>query len=253
MGGHKASRPRVAFFDFASCEGCQLTVVDSLQRYPDLLEAVEIVQFREAMSERGEDYQVAFVEGSCTRPSDEARLLAVRKQAKYVVALGACAHIGGVNAGCHGKDPDELRRRVYGPAGDSIETGEARPIGSVIDVDAVIPGCPIDRDEFIRGVRCLLQGRLPRLPDTPVCYECKLRENECLIRHGQVCLGPITRAGCGALCPTYGTGCEACRGLVPDANQASLRTIFAEHGLATEASEAALELFLRRELAVQEV
>lgn len=252
MAPRSGSRPRVAFFDFASCEGCQLTVVDSLQTYPELLEAVEIVQFREAMSEREDDYLVAFVEGSCTRPSDEARLAEVRRRAKVVVALGACAHIGGINAGRNGRSPESLRRSVYGPPGDWMETGEARPIGSVIDIDAVLPGCPINREEFIRCVRSLLQGRLPRLPESAVCFECKLWETECLIGRGQICLGSVSRAGCGALCPRFGTGCYACRGLAPEANLASLRAILRDRGLAPEASEAALNLFLRRELALQE-
>jgi len=91
-------KPKVAFFDFACCEGCQLTVIDALQTHLDLLDAVEIVQFREAMTEKGEDYQIAFIEGSCTRASDEARLKRIREQADIVVALGACAHLGGINA-----------------------------------------------------------------------------------------------------------------------------------------------------------
>jgi coenzyme F420-reducing hydrogenase gamma subunit len=252
VAGGNGSKPRAAFFDFASCEGCQLTVVDCLQTQLDLLSAVDIVQFREAMSERLDDYQIAFVEGGCTRPSDEERLKTIRAQAAIVIALGACAHIGGVNAVRYGRDPDEVRRTVYGNDGDIFETGEPRPIGAVIPVDGILPGCPIDRDEFIRAVRTLLQGRLPKLPEEPVCVECKLRENACLVLEGQVCLGSISRAGCGAICPTFGTGCEGCRGLVPEANLPALRQIFGERGIEPEAVEAALGLFLRRELALQE-
>jgi coenzyme F420-reducing hydrogenase gamma subunit len=246
------AKPRVAFFDFASCEGCQLTVVDCLQTHLDLLQAVEIVQFREAMSEKEDDYLIAFIEGSVTRPSDEPQLQAIRRQAALVIALGACAHIGGVNSVRHGWDFDDVRRTVYGDDGRAYETGEARPIGSVISVDGVIPGCPIDRDEFIRSVRGLLQGRLPRPPDFPVCVECKLRENACLVLQGEVCLGSVTRAGCGAICPTYQTACEGCRGLMPDANLAGLRTDLAARDLPTESVQAALRLFLGRELAEQE-
>ena len=246
------AKPRVAFFDFASCEGCQLTVVDCLQTHLDLLQAVDIVQFREAMSEREDDYLIAFVEGSVTRPSDEPRLQDIRKQAAIVVALGACAHLGGVNAVRHGWDLDAVRKTVYGDAGPTYETGEARPIGAVIPVDGVIPGCPIDREEFIRSVRGLLQGRLPHPPEYPVCVECKLRENDCLVLHGEVCLGSVTRAGCGAICPTFQTACEGCRGLTPDANLAGLRADLAARDLPTEPVEAALRLFLSRELAQQE-
>jgi len=246
------AKPRVAFFDFASCEGCQLTVVDCLQTHLDLLQSVDIVEFREAMSERSDDYLVAFVEGSVTRPSDEARLQAIRQRAAIVIALGACAHIGGVNTVRHGLPFDDLRQTVYGEEGKRYETGEARPIGAVIPVDGAVPGCPIDRQEFIRIVRGLLQGRLPRLPEYPVCVECKLRENACLVLNGEVCLGSVTRAGCGAICPTYQTACEGCRGLMPDANLPGLRADLAARGLADQAVEAALRLFLTRELATQE-
>jgi coenzyme F420-reducing hydrogenase gamma subunit len=111
-------KPKIAFFDFTSCEGCQLTVVDSLQTHPELLQVVEIVQFREAMTERGEDYQIAFIEGSCTRQSDEARLQKIRQQASVVIALGACAHLGGVNALKSLHPLDEVRQHVYGDKAD---------------------------------------------------------------------------------------------------------------------------------------
>ena len=142
-------KPKVAFFDFTSCEGCQLTVVDSLQTHVDLLDAVEIVQFREAMTEKGEDYAVAFVEGSISRQSDEARLKQIREQASVLVALGACAHLGGVNAMKNAMPLDDVRRYVYADKAEWYETYAARPISAVVKVDAFIPGCPIDREEFI--------------------------------------------------------------------------------------------------------
>ena len=132
-------KPKIAFFDFTSCEGCQLTVVDSLQTHPELLQAVEIVQFREAMTEKGEDYLVAFIEGSCTRESDEARLRKIREQAAIVVALGACAHLGGVNALKYLQPLDDVRRYVYGDQAEVYETYDVRPIEAVIPVDFAIP------------------------------------------------------------------------------------------------------------------
>jgi coenzyme F420-reducing hydrogenase gamma subunit len=227
-------RPRVAFFDFTSCEGCQLTVLDSLQEHPELLDVVEIVQFREAMTERGDDYLVAFVEGSCSRPADEARLKKIREQAAVVVALGTCAHLGGVNALKYLQPLDAARRYVYGERAGWYETGDVRPIDAVIKVDAIIPGCPIDRGEFIACVKALLLGRKPPIPDYPLCVECKLKENACLFTRGQVCLGPVTRAGCGAICPAYGQSCEACRGFISNPNDASMRSLLAEHGLTLE-------------------
>jgi len=227
-------KPKIAFFDFTSCEGCQLTVVDSLQTYPELLDVVEIVQFREAISERGEDYQIAFIEGSCTRPGDEERLQKIRQQAGLVIALGTCAHLGGVNTmkSLHGLD--EVRRYVYGDHADWYDTYDARPIEAVIPVDLAIPGCPIDRDEFIGCVKALLLGKKPPIPDFPVCVECKLKENACLYTLGKVCLGPVTKAGCKAICPTYGQPCEACRGPISNPNDASMQQVLEKHGMTLE-------------------
>jgi len=246
-------RPKVAFFDFTSCEGCQLTVIDSLQTHPELLEVVEIVQFREAMSEKGQDYAIAFVEGSCTRPSDEERLFAIREQADLVVALGACAHLGGVNAIRNRQELSDVRTYVYQDKAEWYETYPARPISAVVDVDFAIPGCPIDRDEFIRVVRQLLQGRTPQLPEYPVCVECKLKENVCLFLRGKTCLGPITRAGCDAICPSYGSACEGCRGLIPQPNIPSLKEVLKEHGLSMEETKALMTLFLTYQMMDSEV
>jgi sulfhydrogenase subunit delta len=248
------TKPKVAFFDFTSCEGCQLTVVDSLQTHLDLLDAVEIVQFREAMSERGEDYLVAFIEGSITRESDEERLKAIRAQAAIVVALGACAHLGGVNALRNRFPLDDVRRYVYGeqiPIRAELMPAavEARPLDAVIKVDAFIPGCPIDREEFVRVVKQVLQGRTPKIPDYPLCVECKLKENVCLYQRGRTCLGPVARAGCDAICPTYGAGCEACRGLIPNPNLNSMQTVLAEAGLTVDQILAQTTMFNSYQLA----
>jgi sulfhydrogenase subunit delta len=243
-----AKRPKVAFFDFAGCEGCQLTVIDVLQSHPELLEVIEIVQFREAMSERGEDFEIAFVEGSYTRPSDQQRLDQIREQAALVIALGACAHIGGVNALRNAKPLQQVRQYVYKHKADHYEAENALPISAAIPVDGFIPGCPIDRYEFVRAVKSLLQGNLPDIPDYPLCVECKLRENECLFYRGEPCLGPIIRAGCGALCPTYGVGCDGCRGLIPHPNIESLKEVMTEHGLSQSMIDAKLSIFTTNEL-----
>jgi len=238
------AKPKIAFFDFTSCEGCQLTVVDLLQTHLGLLDLVEIVQFREAMTEKGEDYAIAFVEGSCTRQSDEARLHKIREQAGMVVALGACAHLGGVNSMKNRWSIDNVQTYVYGENGkDAYESYPARPISAVINVDAVIPGCPIDRHEFLRVVQQVLQGRKPKLPDYPLCVECKLKENGCLNTMGIPCLGPITRAGCDAICPTYGDGCEGCRGWAPEANFEYMREILRGHGLSESEIDARFTMF----------
>lgn len=236
-------KPKVAFFDFTSCEGCQLTVVDSLQTHPELLDVVEIVQFREAMTEKGEDYAVAFIEGSISRASDEPRLKQIREQAAVLVALGACAHLGGINAIRNAQPLDDVRHYVYGDKAEWYETYPARPISAVVKVDAVIPGCPIDRNEFLEVVKALLLGKKPAIPDYPMCVECKLQENVCLFHKGGFCLGPVTRAGCGAICPTYGDGCEGCRGLIPDPNRNAMSEVLVENGLTVEAMLARWTMF----------
>lgn len=236
-------KPKVAFFDFTSCEGCQLTVVDSLQTHPELLDVVEIVQFREAMTEKGEDYAVAFVEGSISRASDEPRLKRIREQAAVLVALGACAHLGGVNSIRNAQPLEDVRRYVYGDKAEWYETYPARPLSAVVKVDAVIPGCPIDRNEFLEVVKAVLLGKKPPIPDYPLCVECKLKENVCLFHKGGFCLGPVTRAGCGAICPTYGDGCEGCRGLIPEPNRNAMSNVLTENGLTVEAMLARWTMF----------
>jgi sulfhydrogenase subunit delta len=236
-------KPKVAFFDFTSCEGCQLTVVDSLQTHLDLLDAVEIVQFREAISERGEDYAVAFVEGSITRESDEERLKQIREQAAVLVALGACAHLGGVNAIKNLSPLEDVRKYVYGDRYEWFSTYAARPISAVVKVDAFIPGCPVDREEFISVVKAVLLGKKPPIPDYPLCVECKLKENVCMYDKGGVCAGPVTRAGCGAICPTYSDGCEGCRGMISNPNRDSMQSVMAAHGLTMDDIMAGMTLF----------
>ncbi len=227
-------KPKVAFFDFTSCEGCQLTVLDSLQDHLDLLEAIEIVQFREAITEKGENYLVAFIEGCCSRPIDETRLMKIRDQAAIVVALGTCAHLGGINTLKYLHPLDDTRAYVYGNQAAWFETADARPIEAIIPVDYAIPGCPIDRFEFIAFIKALLLGKRPDIPDYPVCVECKLKENTCLYTKGQVCMGPVTRAGCGAICPSFGQPCEACRGFISNANDASLQELLGSYGLTVD-------------------
>jgi sulfhydrogenase subunit delta len=236
-------KPKVAFFDFTSCEGCQLTVVDSLQTHLDLLDAVEIVQFREAISERGEDYAVAFIEGSITRESDEARLKQIRERAALVVALGACAHLGGVNAIKNLSPLQDVRKYVYGDKYEWFATYAARPISAVVKVDAFIPGCPIDRNEFLEVVKAVLLGKKPPIPDYPLCVECKLKENVCMYDKGGVCAGPVTRAGCDAICPTYGDSCEGCRGMISNPNRDSMQTVMTARGLSLDDIMARMTMF----------
>lgn len=228
------SKPKVAFFDFACCEGCQLTVIDSLQTHLELLDAIEIVNFREASSERRQDYEIAFIEGSITRPQDEERIKRIREQADVLIALGACAHIPCINSLKNLHPLEDIREWVYGEHAEWYDTYAARPVSAVVEIDGVVPGCPIDREEFVAVVKALLQGKKPPIPDYPVCVECKKKGNVCVYFLGRPCLGPVVRAGCGAICPSYGAGCEGCRGLIPHPNENAMKEVLEEAGLTVE-------------------
>lgn len=227
-------KPRVAFFDFASCEGCQLQVVNLEEDLLQVLGAVDVVSFREAMKEHSDDYDIAFVEGSITRRSDEARLKDIRKNAKVMVSLGSCATLGGINCLKNFQELETVRKFVYGEKALDYETYPTRPLKAVVPIDFEIPGCPINRDEFVRVVKSLLLGKKPEIPNYPVCVECKMAGNRCAFDLGMTCMGPVTRAGCGACCVTEGSFCWGCRGLVDNPNVDSEREILAKHGLGVQ-------------------
>lgn len=228
-------KPKIAFFDFASCEGCQLAVLELEDELLDILGAVEIVNFREAIDERRDDYDIAFLEGSITRPADIPRVKKIRENAKICVAMGACATTGGVNA-IKNVQPDleEVRRYVYGDKAHCFDTFATKPQSAVIKVDYELQGCPINKYEFVELVKCLLAGRPWRQKNYPVCVECKRNGNICVFDKGMVCLGPVTRAGCDSRCPNNGAKCEGCRGLVDDPNTDAAKEVIAEHGRTVE-------------------
>ncbi|MFH1007520.1 MAG: NADH:ubiquinone oxidoreductase, partial [Candidatus Latescibacterota bacterium] len=150
------------------------------------------------------------------------------------VALGACAATGGINAMRNFTPIDEVKRIVYGDQADWYETAEVRPIDAVIRVDYYVRGCPIDKGEFLKVTQALLLGKKPDIPNYPVCVECKMRENTCMFDLETTCLGPVTRAGCDARCPSNGSGCEGCRGLVGDPNTNAHKEVLQKHGLLVE-------------------
>ena len=227
-------KPRVAFFDFASCEGCQLQVINLEEDLLKVLEAVDVVTFREAMKEQSDDYDIAFIEGSITRKSDEERLNGIRRNAKVLVALGSCATLGGINCLKNFHEQEYVKKLVYGDKASNYETYPSRPLKGVVPVDFEIHGCPINRDEFAMVVKALLLGKKPEIPNFPVCVECKMAENICVFERGMICMGPVTRAGCGACCVTEGSFCWGCRGLVDDPNADSQREVLATHGLSVQ-------------------
>ncbi len=240
--GVNVPKPRVAFFELSSCEGCQLQILNNEATLLDFLSMVEIVTFREGMTEKSDEYDVAFVEGCITRKDEEQRLLTIRKNAGLVVALGSCACFGGVNQLKNRfNDLNWVKKEVYGD--HPIDTQEAKPISTLIDVDLEIYGCPIKKEEVEDIVVNLILGKSIDHPKYPVCMECKAKSNICLFDLGEPCLGPITRAGCDAWCPSSRLGCWGCRGPAPEANIKQLLHICNEREIPMERVMDRLECF----------
>jgi coenzyme F420-reducing hydrogenase gamma subunit len=236
-------KPKAAFFDFAGCEGCQLQIVNLEDEVLALAGLVDIVSFREVMKAHSDSYDIAFIEGSITRESDAERLRDIRKKAAVLVALGACACIGGVNALKNFRDLEKVRAEVYGKDKHLFDTMPTCPVDAIVPVDYYIPGCPINRDEFLKVVKALLMGVKPELPGYPVCVECKLAENGCVFEQGGYCLGPVVTAGCGALCPSNGVGCIGCRGLVHDPAANAEIEVLKKYGLSLEEATGKFRIF----------
>ncbi len=227
-------KPKVAFFDFAGCEGDQLQIANLEEEILDLLGQVEVVSFREVMKEHSDDYDIAFIEGSCTRLQDEERLKEIRKNASVVVAIGSCATIGGINSLKNYQNMDDVKKIVYGEKASLFDTYPARPIDAVIPVDAYVHGCPMTKAEFLHVVKSLLLGKKPEIPNYPVCVECKKNENVCAFERGEFCVGPITRAGCDSCCVNEGTKCWGCRGMVDNPNENSQKEVLVKYGLSVD-------------------
>jgi len=235
-------RPRVAVFEFTGCGGCQLQLLNREAGLLDFLALVDIVDFREAMSNRSEDYEIALVAGSITREAEASRLKEIRQQARLLVSLGSCACFGGVNRlKDRFADQQWVSRQVYGAR--PVENRPVRPLADLVPVDLEIYGCPINKEEVERLLTDLVLGRKIDLPRYPVCMECTAGGNTCLYDLGEPCLGPITRAGCNAWCPASRMGCWGCRGPADDANVEQLRLIMKSRGFSEETIMDRLECF----------
>ena len=239
------TKPRVAIFDFACCEGCQLQIVNLEEEILDLIGGANVVEWREAMSEQSHEYDIAIVEGSITREEDEKRLQIIRSRAKVLVALGACACIGGINKLKNNFELQDVKKCVYGKDADMphLDTAMTKALDEVVDVDFKIPGCTIDKKEFTYVVKSLLMGIKPEIPEYPVCVECKAKGNPCLWEYGQVCLGPVITAGCGARCPSNGFRCFGCRGYVDDPNVDAAKEVIQKYNLNVEDLKTKMVLF----------
>jgi len=239
------AKPTVAIFDFACCEGCQLQIVNMEEELLDLLTIVQPVEWREAMSDRSDEYDIAIVEGSITRPEDEDRLRKIRERAKILIAIGACATTGGVNKLKNNFDLADVRRCVYGDKAGlpHLRTAPTKSAPEVVKVDYCVHGCPMNDREFSYVVRCLAMGTEPVEKNYPVCVECKMRGTICRYEYNEICLGPITRGGCNAPCPAGGGFCYGCRGYVPEPNVNAAKEVMERYGRTVEELKGRLLLF----------
>ena len=219
-----ASVPRVGVVKMASCDGCQLTLLDLEDELLAIGERFELVEFPEATSRRSDGpYDVLLVEGSISTPEQADQIVELRERTKLLVTIGACATAGGIQALRNWGNEPAWRAAVY-PDAELIESlAHATPVHEYVKVDAELRGCPIDPRQLLELLTALRVGRRPQLPDEAVCLECKRLGRVCvLVAGGVACLGPLTQTGCGALCPGYDRGCYACFGPRERANVESL-------------------------------
>jgi sulfhydrogenase subunit delta len=232
MGGQK---PKLAVWKFASCDGCQLTLLDCEDELLPLADELEIAYFVEATRDMVEGpYDLSLVEGSITTSEDAERIREVRRASKALVTIGVCATAGGIQALRNFADVDEFVSLVYAEP-EYISTLEtSTPISAHVRVDFELQGCPIDKRQLLEVIGAFLGGRRPAISAHSVCIECKRRGNVCvMVAHGTPCLGPVTHAGCGALCPSYDRGCYGCFGPMETPNTESLSNWMLEHGAET--------------------
>jgi sulfhydrogenase subunit delta len=228
------SRPTLAVWKFASCDGCQLTVLDCEDELLPLAGEVEIAYFPEASRAMVEGpYDVSLVEGSITTAHDAERIQEVRRASRALITIGACATAGGIQALRNFADVEDFVSMVYARPEYISTLATSTPIAAHVDVDFELRGCPIDKRQLLEVITAHLHRRAPRVRAHSVCIDCKRRGTVCvMVAHGTPCLGPVTHTGCGALCPAYDRGCYGCFGPMETPNTPALSERMAELGAA---------------------
>jgi coenzyme F420-reducing hydrogenase gamma subunit len=225
------SRPKLAVWKFASCDGCQLSLLNLEHELLDIADAVDIAYFRTASSKESlGPFDISIADGSITTAHDIERLREVRARSRFFVSLGACATSGGIQALRNFTDVDEYRALNY-PSPEYVETlATSTGFAEHVPVDFELRGCPVDKRQLLEVISAFLHGRKPVVPAHSVCVECKLRDNVCVMVTGTPCLGPVTHAGCRALCPSVQRGCYGCYGPMEAPNTASMAQAFRDAG-----------------------
>jgi coenzyme F420-reducing hydrogenase gamma subunit len=228
--------PRLGVFKFASCDGCQLSLLDCEDELLAVAGALEIIYFLEATSriEPG-PYDVALVEGSITTPEDAERIRRVREESRFLMTIGACATAGGIQALRNWGDHQEFLQAVYARPDYIQSLATSTAIADHVPVDFELRGCPINRHQLLEVLSALIAGRRPRTATHSVCLDCKRRGTVCItVAQGVPCMGPITQAGCGAICPSYDRGCYGCFGPAAQPNPVSLNSHLMASGAPAE-------------------
>jgi sulfhydrogenase subunit delta len=225
-------KPKVAVFKFASCDGCQLSLLDAEDELLAVAEAIDIAYFPEASRRMLKGpYDIGLVEGSVTTPHDVERIREIRKLCHTLITIGACATAGGIQALRNWKDVREFTRIVYATPEYISTLDRSMPISSYVRVNLELRGCPINKFQLIEVINALLNKRAPVIHSYSVCVECKLRGNVCvMVAKRTPCLGPVTHAGCGAICPSYHRGCYGCFGPMESPNTSALSKQMLELG-----------------------
>lgn len=224
-------KPTIGVYSFSSCSGCQISILDLEDVIVELLSNFNIKYFHLIQGEnRMGEVDIAFVEGAITTKEHLEELKRIRDQSKILVAIGACACTGGIPAMKSKMDPDELKKLVYKDA-SHIRSIRAQGVDRHVKVDHYVRGCPITKEEFLSTCISLLVGKKPYQRDYPVCTECRIKENACLLEQGIPCLGPLAYMGCGAPCPSEGYPCFACRGEYSDARLKAYLKLLDEKGI----------------------
>ncbi|HDN17729.1 MAG TPA: oxidoreductase [Candidatus Bathyarchaeota archaeon] len=206
-------KPKIGVFKFTGCAGCQMAIIHLEERLLDIFGGVEIRYFKMATSRNpGGPYDISLIEGSVSTPEEIKEIKEIRKNSRYLVALGTCAVYGGVQAMRNPFKEIDVEKKVYEKP-EYIMSLESKGIDEYVDVDGYIYGCPINVEEAVFLIKSLLLGFQPYYPEYSVCVECKMKGNECLLlKRGEKCIGPITRGGCDAICTTNKFPCQGCRG-----------------------------------------
>lgn len=235
-------KPKLAIIELTDCEGCQVEFFSLKEKLPYLWQKFEIVSWRMAQDfNQLNDIDILLIEGTPLTQEERDYIKTLRKKSKYVGTLGSCAELGGINAILSGRARDQAFKRIYQK--NKPTKREVKPLDDIIEIDFRIPGCPIRPDYLAKVLAQLLNDRIPETKSYPVCFDCKLQGNSCILKNGGVCLGPITSGGCQAICPSQNHACFGCFGLIEGAQFESMKRLLIEN-IGKKETDSILKIFL---------